>query len=894
MEQALPRNINLAEQKPNAVNSYIRRFRNIQTNSVGNNQENTEVIIPIDTGTPGAFLDCAQSYLQFDLAIYNANPYIDYVDFGYAGVNSVFETMSVRSNGTAIETIRDYATVFENWMRMEGIAQTEFEMYQSRKNSFSKGGLLQNELNSCKPPMIDMVGRIMHSTAAVINTNPPWTSTTASGPNCYGTQDTTIGKNTLSPWPNNAAASASDNFSSTVLRNYIVRPGYLATNMIDSTNINLWPQILGLEPNLEQLTDRSSIRFQDYMTYLANVKNVPVGCTTALTPSTTATFPGWTVANGQGAGLQKTGTTGTFLPGVFTGTFCVPLLSGLIGMMATKMAPTMLLDNFQLVMTLSRGGKAFKVSMDPCRRIPGTHRDFLTYHGNQLGAINMSYVGVATANCLLPCLLNTTGLAAGTLETVNTTTPLSGVTYGPTGLLVCGPLTGCSTGAADNITPNAINANNVAGNMNWQSAFFPEGSLVPQYYQSANCNNATTQSAYYSAVNNFNGNDGMGCYGTFLKSSVAQTARCIRNTGLSQAVDGITYMQSWPLENQGGVNDTMPKFTLSNIYFVAQQVIIPDPVTAQILASSVHGDISIQSTTIQVYTNINCIAGSGSQNIIIPSKVGSANTLLGIFRHPDQLDVSSKQFLVNSLSGICPIGGCKFTADSTSYLGTTVIPEVYYPPCASATGNNFSFQLQIGNDLVPSQAMTSGTELLTELEKCQHGLNARHNNMNFTSNIIPNPTSTATAGTPGYLVYDIFKHNTYFTTWVDPYFLNDQTIVNNMMHGLLGFNNPGSSITQPANARTDAEWVPVPVGPYMVNQFKHPDGGFILGFDLDTWSSFSDVAMSGRYLGNNSVSVRCEGLQALSKSDKAFNFTAIIMCDCRWSFQAGGNSQVFL
>lgn len=891
MAQAVPRNVNLGDQKPTAVASYIRRYRNIQTNSNGDNLQNAEIIIPIDTGTPGAFLDCAQSYFQATLRIINQNPYIDFVDFGVGGIAGFFEQLQIRCNGTGIETIRDYGTVVETWMKMEGICQEEFKMYQTRKDSIGNAYFGANEMNSCKPPMVDLSGRIMHANSSATQIGSSNTNTLTSGSNANGTQGTllpTVPVGGALPGPymgfSDVAYTTGIGFFNSTVRNYTLKPGLKCYSMFDSSNINLWPQMLGITPSPdERISDKTSLRFQDYVQYLANVKNIPIGCTSLLKPTTTNSGPaGWIAPDATLPGLGS-----SYAQGVFEYTFNIPLISGLIGVLQPKMVPTMLLDNFQLVLTTTSNGKAMKVSMDPCRRIPGTHRDFLTYHGNDLGSIDgTTTISTLKANMTLPTAINdqqnidtNSDGGAGNLPyawqpTVVITTPLCGV-----GMI-------SDEGAAPQNIPQ------LAG---WQYSFFPAGNLVPQYFQTSQKGTSNTlpalQSTLYGSAQLPLGNDGHGCYGTFLKNSVAQTARCIQNTQLSVAAGNISYAQNFTDTNQGDLPH-MPTFSITNVFYVAQQVILPDSVTAEILASAVHGDISMQSTSIEVYQNINCSPSSGSQNIIIPAKCASANSIIMLFRHPTQINTSSKQYLVNSLCGYCPIGSAEYERDTASYIGTTINPNsgtsgagINYVSASIGSGG-FSAQLTIGNDLVPLQPMTSIVEMISELEKVQHGLHTRYNNMAFGSNIIPNPLGGDTFQTAQPMVYDIFADNGFCTAFIDPFMLNDQTIGNNMSTAFLQ-----SQYTSQAYTTANYSWVPV--GPFICNKFKHPDSAFLLALDLDTWSAFSDVAMSGRYLGNNNVSLQLNGMKALEKSRQVWGMTALITKDIRWSFQAGGNSQVF-
>ena len=928
MSDALPRNIDLASQKPYAVPSYLRRFRNIQTNASGNNLENSEIIIPIDTGTPGAFLDCSASYLQFTLDIVNNNPYADYTDFGLAGGNSFFKIMQIRNNGTGIETIRDYNTVFENWMAIEGLGQAEFRMYTERVNEMGNGQL-KAHINNCKAPMVDELGKIMQ----------PYNVATNASTFPISGFDTTFEDNQGNP----------QSFFNT--QGFFLKQGVASIDHYGTSNINMWPYNIKVEPKrIDDWMNKANLRFQDYMAFLSNVKNIPIGCTSNVVPgasgervfTTTPLLP-----NG-------TGTLSPTTAGAFSYTFCVPVLSGLLGVMAEKMAPTMLLDNFQLVMTTTNYAEPMKLSMDPCRVLGGTHRDYLVYYGNDLGQINGTG-GALSGNVALPWIVNYQRYilqSTGDGTSDNYTTANAMAWYAGTGgALSCdvstinalSSVSGSGTASAEDIcaaiasysavcacplqastvgnynvgstrTANtAPDTYSVAAGLNGAGGFdnfsyFGPNTCVPQYYHLLPCNaDNVAPNAFYGCPSAnttppiiaplfstmFIGNDACGCFGTYLKSSTAQSARVIQNGVQSVQINFATppIFSTFKYTKQG--TSYMPTWSIRNVYFVATQVIIPDEITAQILASASRGDISIQTTTIQVYSNIALTPGSSSQNIIIPAKVGSANTLFGIFRMNEQTSNTQKQYLYNSFRGICPLGYKLYQSDGVSYVGTNSKPAEQYVTAGTGAAA-FSFQLKIGNDLVPAQPMSSPTELIVEFEKCTHGLNERWNNMSVGGTLINAPSAY---NTQGQIVYDILAPGGYFTTWVDPFWLLDQTIVNNAMWTYLpgviqqnasGAGNPGGAI-----------WNPVPVGTFVVEQFKQPDGGFIVGIDLDTWSGFSNVAMSGRYLGNNTVSLACEGLNLISAlpanaQTATVNFTAFIMCDARWSFQAGGNSQVFV
>ena len=70
-----------------------------------------------------------------------------------------------------------------------------------------------------------------------------------------------------------------------------------------------------------------------------------------------------------------------------TQTFSValPIFSGLIGVWAEKAFPTMLIapGSFYLQIRFAKVAQAFQFTMDPCRRIFGTYRDYVPSIGFQ-------------------------------------------------------------------------------------------------------------------------------------------------------------------------------------------------------------------------------------------------------------------------------------------------------------------------------------------------------------------------------------------------------------------------------------------------------------------------------------------------------------------------------
>jgi len=157
--QAIPKTLNLGLQKPTSIPAYTRRVTSLATNAQ-TFKENDLANIILDTSTPGSFLDPTQSFIQFDLQITNSNPYIDYANFSSCGAGALIQEFRIICQGTPIEEILDYNTMFEMWMDIGGFCQEEFKMYM--ENPWRAPAIHSStEVNFVKPPMVDREGVMM-------------------------------------------------------------------------------------------------------------------------------------------------------------------------------------------------------------------------------------------------------------------------------------------------------------------------------------------------------------------------------------------------------------------------------------------------------------------------------------------------------------------------------------------------------------------------------------------------------------------------------------------------------------------------------------------------------------------------------------------------------------
>lgn len=370
------------------------------------------------------------------------------------------------------------------------------------------------------------------------------------------------------------------------------------------------------------------------------------------------------------------------------------------------------------------------------------------------------------------------------------------------------------------------------------------------------------------------------CYGTYLTASVPQCRRVLTHLS-SGSNGGITY-------------------SLSNIEFVSQQIILPDSVSASILEDAAQGDISINANSLHNYQTP--IAQSDSQNLIIPAKIASANTMYCLFQ-PQTFVSGTEAFCYNSLRGICPFGsvavptgsgivqnGLTSTYSATGSLGyddgEIVIRNI---PCSSG---QLQVQLKIGNELVPQQPLTTMNEIMTENVKAQHKLFDSLSNVNSTFALTNK--RTITLGVDDYssaLCYDVVAPETFCTTFVSAELTDDQTAIDNPCMAWVYACE--ANFLGTGNQKTKSSYV-INRKPNQMEMFQPPASTFAIAFDLDTWSRYSDVTRSGKFLGNNTITLTMQNAVALGYAPNqvrsgGFVLQTFIVHDIRFSFQAGGS-----
>jgi hypothetical protein len=386
------------------------------------------------------------------------------------------------------------------------------------------------------------------------------------------------------------------------------------------------------------------------------------------------------------------------------------------------------------------------------------------------------------------------------------------------------------------------------------------------------------QLVYYGATQDGLASEADACYGTFLASSIPQSRRV--------------------LTHQSGV----VSYTLSNIEFVSQQIILPDSVSSSILADAAQGDISLTSNSLHNYQTP--ISQSTSQNLIIPAKIASANTMYCLF--VPQIFVSGAEaYLYNSLRGICPFGAVSDTTDGGidrngltgpySDIGLGTVAGRLLVNNIPCSGSNFQIQLKVGNELIPQQPLTTITELVSENVKAQHKLFDTTSNVNQTYSLCTRAVNVvgSTDHPPSVLSFDVLKSGNFTTTFVSAVHCDDQTAINNPANGYL-YAAEANRIALAGGDPIQWEDFVIPRNPCQLELFQPPESSFVIAFDMDTWSRFSDVTRSGKFLGNNTITLTLQGATALGLGNSqtgsnGYVLQTFVVHDIRFSFQAGGS-----
>ncbi len=525
------------------------------------------------------------------------------------------------------------------------------------------------------------------------------------------------------------------------------------------------------------------------MHFLANVKNIPIG----MKPKENSGVP-VTTLNKFKYDPPTEASSQTF-------NVCLPLLSGVVGALATKLLPTGLISNQAMFISvqLAPASEVVQLSMDPCRRLPGTSRDFV------------SSVGAKTA------IKDTVSANRNSVyedSNPNTASQVEAqVGWAPTAY---------TTALEDTKNPQS----QIAATMR---------TMKPWLY-------GRVGTASVDAMNtNIETPDDIDCpyaYGSYLSESQAQTSRMNFDDG-----DKVTTAPSNNASGAIGLTESAFTYNISNINFVGDEIVIPPEFGASIVEKVQNtGGIRIKTNSVRTY-QLN-VANASSQTIIIPCKVGAADSIIFSFRNQKQ-KTTNEGFYYDTNSSINPFA-------SIAPIDQAVPGVLGQAAALTRVRQNtpFSYQLRIGNTYMPIQPIRSSTEWSVETLKAMHGLTDQNTSIDTqcfygdTGKI----SETADGG--------------FFTPFIDRSLLDDQ-------------------INKNTASRT---------GNFLQGVFMPPTSNSLVIIDLNGWNGVNDRGSSGIFLNNGTVSLLLDGCAGLNVAGQTYTGTAIIPHEAILTLVPGGQA----
>lgn len=951
---ALPAEVQLGKEKPQGAFCLRSRYA-LSANSASSWNAGTTLTLPLQTGTPGTFTDVKQGIIQATVQIVNTNPYVDFLNFGPSGAMIFFDEMRVYSSGTPVEENLRYSETADLLMIQGGHQCRPFQMYRRNKWRAANGLAGDKHINFIKPSMVDALGVPMFGRTPFMDKNsavycPPSISigTARDGDNAApynsfglaagGVSSTGSLFGTLPFYDGNVFA-ASNTIADLDETSYLYGAGGLsqstglhrtqadastatadpknhrqvrvaqygrtrnagnfanaqAASYVPSQWPDYQPSTLAGEFDDEEIDSiLGKTKISEYMKYLCNVRGLPIGVR-GLSPAENESY------------CQQTGKLPAVNPGAENSAsvryvqyrVSMPFLSGIYGIFADKMFPDMLIgaNNMRIEFKLAQNVKALWTTMDPCRRVPGTLRDFVPFTGT---ASNKSRVVISAAglleNSAFGCSTSLV-VAASTVVQIDSSVVENSQMYSTLAALgqdLVTPFaysTSVPFNAAENVFTSSIN--NAGGSHMYNTSNLPK----PQYVPVKEPWNKVDGVTVYV-------NEAATAYGTYLPASQAQSRRCWPNTKLQATGDNFA-------------NSGQTYFTIRDIQYIGEQVQLDDVVTSAIIQSAATSEIVVWTRGYRSF-EASCDQNT-QQNIILPIQIGQAEALYLIFR-PSVL-LTSPDYYSNSFC--CPFTGLSFNNKDAVTIGLNggVEPDVggsytLNSSLDTAGSGIFSYQMFSGTKQYPLQPIQTVSELITEREKSTHSLHnwdsASTENMALCSWLSHFGNAAQGSG----LDLDPFLDFGYFTTFVPVLALDDQTITQNPYLQVAELSEAPSGVEGDVVQVRDKSFrirgrrcpaTPIALANNgagvqfsgVLNTFIAPVGSFYLGFDFESWTNHSDVMRSGKFLGQEQISIRmtgtylCNAMSVLVPGQVAqmqtVQCTAIVPHCVKLSFVPGGH-----
>lgn len=941
---AIPSSMRL-EPKPEAINAYRRRCSTNATSSNPYPSRGT-IKIPLDTAFPGSMLDTSQTELAFTVTVLNSNPFVDYFNLPKCGMNAFLKEFRLMVNGNAIEKNVRYGLSFEDAMNKMGINSEPYEIFRSNQWTPTDSRF---HVNMVKPSMVDSMGNAMYRSQLFCDEQQRDQhffghanySTTNQYARYFDKQVATT--SAIDQSDTNYSYYGSNNDPDSVLESQIhfshgTKFGICAGGYHLGQAATFDPAMLSLgsalNSNLEKVAMEGETwnrgnhttytpadwpfgqpgiatpdpplalsRWQDIARFYSNVKNIPIGM-----------FKKWTPPSGA---LAENGQTcfNSDLPSSFNASstdelsrtdfrVSTPLLSGILGLLTDKFFPDMLVAAGKMWIEFDLQPKevALQTLMDPCRRIPGTIRDFIPFTGrlaSQPRQTEILPVDKSVSNAVLNA----------THSIINSELQLPMVQDANTAAAIARNARLCySEGAC--IGTTGYNGIHVVGSdgvgFTYQNEYYPvwsanpypsnksgivssSGVPIPQY---CFCSDMWSKKLASSAPGTYVG-ETEACFGTYLRSAVAQVRRTQSTTNCAA------------ITHNYGAYDT--DYEITNVLLYTEQIIVPDEIASQLLLSARSGSISYHTS--MVGATYNNAPTTTSQNLIMTVTGASVNNVTLLFQSNAQLS-GTQAYAYNSFATYNPWTKLDFSSDATTVSKQADVGGLYKLTNPLYTTNSLGLNLflKIGNELIPRQAINDIPSFLVETQKGMQTLSDYAIQLDMKTRLVP---TWKTNDNTSYLQYDVLGDG-FLSCFVEAKALDDQTLTGNpylTIVGTGGFNIKGddnvvvnTEVNVPIPARRrgfDFRTTNTPLDGYngVLNAFKPFEGNFRMCFNLATFETQTS-ARCGTPIVNNQLFLQGDNFNFMTHKvdgqSPTVCVTALYEQDAKVVFEQGGNCLVFM
>lgn len=946
---ALPSEVQLGKEKPQGAFCLRSRYA-LSANTASSWNAGTTLSIPLQTGTPGTFTDVKQGIIQATLEIFNTNPYVDFLNFGPSGAMIFFDEMRIYSSGTPIEENLRYSETADLLHTQPGHQIKPFHVYRRNKWRANSGLAGHHHINFIKPSMVDCMGVPMFGRTPLLDKNSAvyhpasyqignldtdftsvdLTNATGGGAQSFaqipeGTPFADFGnQQTAAPQDVTVLATTTGSSDNTLIKHRKGRP--LAPSFLyapSSTLIGrgastvasaarqvarytpaLWPDYQPSTLNGEFDDDEidsllGKTKMSEYFKYLSNLRSLPIGVRGSDTegPLGVPNQPSAQIGTYQFSApllAPASGDSGSLTAARYMQyRVSMPFLSGIYGIFAEKMFPDMLIgaNNIRIEFKLAQNAKALWLTMDPCRRVPGTLRDFVPFAGQKSNTTRRpddaaTIVQLAAASSF-SCTYRRTYIPQAADWAADSSFIANASVYNSEACLGKDFSSPILVGQGVRNNANAIDAaallaffapeitagsaqicgsyllyqeKDAAHYRQLCSEKMEFGVPLPQVVPTSNpwCKgNAFGVSAGNAAYPHpIFCNENASCFGTYLPASQPQSRRTTPATRLKATTDNFS-------------NAGQTYFRIRDIQYIGEQVQLDDVVTSAIIQSAASSEIVVWTRGYRSF-EASCEQNT-QQNIILPIQIGQAEAMYLLFRAP--IVTQSTDYYSNSF--VCPFTGLSFDNQSASVkaLNNGEIPDVggaFQIQSSLDTGGTgaFSYQLFSGTKQYPLQPIQTVSELISEREKSVHALHNWDWDASDSVSLMNWGTSIGNRNSSYGLDYDPFIDSGYFTTFVPVLALDDQTITQNPYLQVAEVGEIDSAVVAEAlrirgrrcptttvveSTNNGATFTGV------LNEFTVPIGTFYLGWDFESWTNHQDVMRTGKFLGQEQVSIRMTG-----------------------------------